>query len=164
MSGFWMERGDIAARVQHALERCGLPPECLELEVTEDEMMDFGEQGVALLDHLAALGVGLAIDDFGTGHSSLLRLKRMPVHKLKIDRGFVVDLPCSDSDSAMARAIIALGKSLQLKVIAEGVETAAQEALLHELGCDLGQGYLYNRPMPAAELETMLQQTRHLAD
>ena len=160
MSGFWMERGDIVARVQHALERYALPPECLELEVTEDEMMHFGEKGVALLDRLAALGVGLAIDDFGTGHSSLLRLKRMPVNKLKIDRGFVVDLPCSDSDSAMARAIIALGKSLHLRVIAEGVETAAQETLLRELGCDLGQGYLYNRPMPATELESMLDRAQ----
>ncbi|WVM91835.1 EAL domain-containing protein [Halopseudomonas pachastrellae] len=106
------------------------------------------------------MGVGLAIDDFGTGHSSLLRLKRMPVNKLKIDRGFVVDLPCSDSDSAMARAIIALGKSLHLRVIAEGVETAAQETLLRELGCDLGQGYLYNRPMPATELESMLDRAQ----
>jgi len=160
MSGFWMERGDIVGRVQQALERYALPPECLELEVTEDEMMHFGEKGVALLDRLAALGVGLAIDDFGTGHSSLLRLKRMPVNKLKIDRGFVVDLPCSDSDSAMARAIIALGKSLHLRVIAEGVETAAQETLLRELGCDLGQGYLYNRPMPATELESMLDRAQ----
>jgi EAL domain-containing protein (putative c-di-GMP-specific phosphodiesterase class I) len=80
---------------------------------------------------------------------------------LKIDRGFVSDLPGSDSDSAMARAIIALGKSLQLKVIAEGVETEEQEALLRGLGCDMGQGYLFNRPLPADEIETMLGGPAH---
>ena len=85
----------------------------------------------------------------------------MPVNKLKIDRGFVSDLPGSDSDSAMARAIIALGKSLQLKVIAEGVETEEQEALLSGLGCDMGQGYLFNRPLPADEIEKLLGEPGH---
>lgn len=156
MSGYWMERGDVFGNVAAALRRYGLDPGCLELEVTEDEVMHFNDDGVLLLDRLAILGVGLAIDDFGTGYSSLLRLKRMPVNKLKIDRGFVTDLPGSDSDSAMARAIIALGKSLQLKVIAEGIESEEQQRVLHQFGCDLGQGYLYNRPLPASEIEKLL--------
>ncbi len=161
MSGYWMERGDVFGSVSTVLRRYGLPAECLELEVTEDEVMHFNAAGVQLLDRLSELGVGLAIDDFGTGYSSLLRLKRMPVNKLKIDRGFVSDLPGSDSDSAMARAIIALGKSLQLKVIAEGVETEEQEALLSGLGCDMGQGYLFNRPLPADEIEKLLGEPGH---
>ena len=161
MSGYWMERGDVFGSVSTVLRRYGLPAECLELEVTEDEVMHFNAAGVQLLDRLSELGVGLAIDDFGTGYSSLLRLKRMPVNKLKIDRGFVSDLPGSDSDSAMARAIIALGKSLQLKVIAEGVETGEQEALLSGLGCDMGQGYLFNRPLPADEIEKLLGEPGH---
>ena len=161
MSGYWMERGDVFGSVSTVLRRYGLPAECLELEVTEDEVMHFNAAGVQLLDRLSEVGVGLAIDDFGTGYSSLLRLKRMPVNKLKIDRGFVSDLPGSDSDSAMARAIIALGKSLQLKVIAEGVETGEQEALLSGLGCDMGQGYLFNRPLPADEIEKLLGEPGH---
>lgn len=161
MSGYWMERGDVFGSVSTVLRRHGLDASCLELEVTEDEIMHFGDDGVLLLDRLADLGVGLAIDDFGTGYSSLLRLKRMPVNKLKIDRGFVTDLPGSDSDSAMARAIIALGKSLQLRVIAEGVESNEQQSLLQRLGCDLGQGYLYNRPLPADEIEKLLGEPEH---
>lgn len=160
MSGYWMERGDVYGSVATALRRHGLDAGRLELEVTEDEVMQFGDDGVLLLDRLAELGVGLAIDDFGTGYSSLLRLKRMPVNKLKIDRGFVTDLPGSDSDSAMARAIIALGKSLQLQVIAEGIEREEQQTMLQRLGCDLGQGYLYNRPLPASEIETLLAEHR----
>lgn len=156
MSGYWMERGDVVSSTRQALTQAGLEPAHLELEVTEDEMMQHGERGEHLLDRLAELGVRLAIDDFGTGYSSLLRLKRMPVNKLKIDRGFISDLPGNSSDSAMARAIIALGKSLQLTITAEGIETLAQEALLKEYGCDTGQGYLYNQPLPAAEVEKLL--------
>jgi diguanylate cyclase (GGDEF)-like protein/PAS domain S-box-containing protein len=156
MSGYWMERGDVVSSARAALTQCGLDASHLELEVTEDEVMQHGELSEVLLDRLAELGVRLAIDDFGTGYSSLLRLKRMPVNKLKIDRGFISDLPGRDSDSAMARAIIALGKSLQLTITAEGIETQAQEALLREFGCDTGQGYLYNAPLPAAEVELLL--------
>ncbi|MEH6567329.1 MAG: EAL domain-containing protein [Halopseudomonas sp.] len=156
MSGYWMERGDVVSSTRKALTQARLEAAHLELEVTEDEIMQHGEQSENLLDRLAELGVRLAIDDFGTGYSSLLRLKRMPVNKLKIDRGFISDLPGSSNDSAMARAIIALGKSLQLSITAEGIETCAQEALLAEFGCDTGQGYLYNQPLPAADVEKML--------
>ena len=156
MSGYWMERGDVLSSARSALANSNLDAHYLELEVTEDEVMHYGDLSVSLLDQLSELGVRLAIDDFGTGYSSLLRLKRMPVNKLKIDRGFISDLPGSESDSAMARTIIGLGKSLQLTTIAEGIETQAQEDLLREFGCDAGQGYLYNQPLPAVEVEKIL--------
>ena len=157
MSGYWLHRGEVVAAVQAALKDTGLPAHYLELEVTEDEIMEHGEKSGPVLDALRNLGVKLAIDDFGTGYSSLLRLKRLPVTKLKIDRGFTMDLPGDINDSAIARAIIALGKSLQLTITAEGIETQAQENLLGELQCDYGQGYLYSKPVPAEQLDALLR-------
>ncbi|MEH6387944.1 putative bifunctional diguanylate cyclase/phosphodiesterase [Pseudomonas profundi] len=159
MSGYWLQRGEVIAAVQAALKDTGLPAHYLELEVTEDEIMEHGEKSGPVLDALRNLGVKLAIDDFGTGYSSLLRLKRLPVTKLKIDRGFTMDLPGDINDSAIARAIIALGKSLQLTITAEGIETLAQESLLGELQCDYGQGYLYSKPVPAEQLEALLRKS-----
>lgn len=157
MSGYWLQRGEVIASVQAALKDTGLPAHHLELEVTEDEIMEHGEQSGPVLDTLRNLGVKLAIDDFGTGYSSLLRLKRLPVTKLKIDRGFTMDLPGDSNDSAIARAIIALGKSLQMSITAEGIETLAQEQLLSDLECDFGQGYLYSKPLPPDQLEDLLK-------
>lgn len=159
MSGYWLQRGEVIAAVQAALKDTGLPAHYLELEVTEDEIMEHGEKSGPVLDGLRTLGVKLAIDDFGTGYSSLLRLKRLPVTKLKIDRGFTMDLPGDTNDSAIARAIIALGKSLQMTITAEGVETLAQESLLGELDCDYGQGYLYSKPVPPEQLEALLRES-----
>lgn len=156
MSGYWLERGDVLACVDAALSGAGLPAECLELEVTEGEIMQRGDALMDVLDRLRSRGVKLSIDDFGTGYSSLLRLKRLPVTKLKIDRGFVMDLPGDESDAAIPGAIVALGQSLKLTITAEGVETAEQERILRELGCDLGQGYLYSRPVPAEEMDRWL--------
>ncbi len=160
MSGYWLERGQVLGSVEQALHEAGLAADCLELEVTESEIMQHGEQCIELLDALRQRGVRLSIDDFGTGYSSLLRLKRLPVNKLKIDRGFIVDLPGDSNDSAIARAIIALAQSLQLQVTAEGIETEAQQTLLRELGCDIGQGYFFSRPLPAQQLQGLLQGTR----
>lgn len=145
-------RNELDARVAAALAETGLDPSCLELEVTESAVMDSPDNARELLQRLRALGVRLAIDDFGTGHSSLARLKDLPVHKLKLDRSFVSGLPENKGDGAIARAVVALGSSLQLRVLAEGVETAAQADFLLGIGCQFGQGYWFGRPVPAAEL------------
>lgn len=158
MSGSTLERGDVLGNVKTALAAARLPAEHLELELTESEIMQQGDRCIETLDALRALGVRLSIDDFGTGYSSLLRLKRLPVNTLKIDQGFVADLPGSAHDSAISRAIIALGQSLHLTTVAEGIETQAQHELLRDMKCDIGQGYLYSRPQDAARI------TAHLAE
>ncbi|WP_220812546.1 phosphodiesterase DibA [Pseudomonas paralcaligenes] len=145
-------RGDLAQQVARVLEDTGLDPAHLELEVTESAVMDNPEQAQTVLAQLRELGVRLAIDDFGTGYSSLARLKRLPVHKLKLDQSFVCGLPDDHEDAAIARAVITLGQSLGLRVLAEGIEKESQAAFLRGLGCNLGQGYWFGRPQPAEQL------------
>jgi diguanylate cyclase (GGDEF)-like protein/PAS domain S-box-containing protein len=135
--------------VAGALEESGLDPDKLWLEITESTLMTHGESTVALLSSLRDLGVHLAIDDFGTGYSSLSYLKQFPVETLKVDRSFVNEIDHDSGDIAIVRAIIALGDSLGLSVIAEGVERSTQADELRALGCFLAQGYLYCRPQPA---------------
>lgn len=142
---------DLDQDVAQVLAATGLAAQHLELEITESTVMEDPDAALALLTRLRDLGVQLAIDDFGTGYSSLHRLKRLPVHKLKIDQSFVHGLPDGRDDVAIARAVIALGHSLGLSVLAEGIESAEQAAFLREQGCDCGQGYLFSRPLPAAE-------------
>ena len=150
-------RGELDVRVAEVLHNTGLDPANLELEVTESAVMDNPDAALALLERLRALGIRLAIDDFGTGYSSLARLKRLPVHKLKLDQSFVSGLPHDQDDVAITRAVIALGHSMGLKVLAEGIEQLEQVELLQQLGCDHAQGYYFGRPQPAEQL------TRHLA-
>lgn len=145
--------GDLDVRVAQALEHSGLNPAFLELEITESAVMDDPEQAIEQMHRLRGLGVSLAIDDFGTGYSSLLRLKRMPVQKLKIDQGFVAGLPEGDDDISIVRAVIALARSMNMRVLAEGVEQADQAAFLLENGCQFGQGYWFARPMPADRID-----------
>ena len=142
-------RGELDLRVAQVLAETGLDPSQLELEVTESAVMEDPAAALSLLKRLRALGVRLAIDDFGTGYSSLARLKRLPVHKLKLDQSFVRGLPNDAEDAAIARAVIALGHNLGLKVLAEGIETAEQGDFLRNLDCDYGQGYHFGRPQPA---------------
>lgn len=146
-------RAELYDEVAGVLAATGLAPRYLELEITESAVMEDPDTAEALLGRLRELGVRLAIDDFGTGYSSLQRLKRLPVHKLKIDQSFIRGLPADQNDIAIARAVTALGRSLGLSVLAEGIETEAQAGFLRELGCDYGQGYLFSRPLPAAEVE-----------
>jgi EAL domain-containing protein (putative c-di-GMP-specific phosphodiesterase class I) len=114
------------------------------------------ERAKQVLEQLHAMGVKISIDDFGTGYSSLSYLKRFPAQAVKIDRSFISGLPTDGDDTAITHAVIAMAHSLGLNVVAEGVETAAQLALLHKLGCDEAQGFLLGRPMPAADLAARL--------
>jgi diguanylate cyclase (GGDEF)-like protein len=134
--------------VQATLERHQLRPRCLTLEITESTAMHDADASVVILQKLHEMGVRIAIDDFGTGYSSLLYLKRLPATELKIDRGFVRDLEHDTEDRAIVSAIVALGQTLDLKIVAEGVETIAQQEFLTNLGCHSLQGFLFGRPMP----------------
>jgi diguanylate cyclase (GGDEF)-like protein/PAS domain S-box-containing protein len=146
-------RRELFGQVAKVLHETGLDPGCLELEVTESAVMDDPEVALEQMHRLRELGVRLAIDDFGTGYSSLLRLKRMPVQKLKIDQGFVAGLPWDEDDAAIVRVIIALAQSMGMQVHAEGIEQVEQAGFLLEHGCDLGQGYWFGRPVPAGQLD-----------
>jgi diguanylate cyclase (GGDEF)-like protein/PAS domain S-box-containing protein len=134
----------------------GVPPELLNLEITEGTIMADAERALAVLEQLRALGVRIAIDDFGTGYSSMAYLKGMPVDALKIDRSFVRKLATDQSDRAIVRSAVELGHNLGLKVVAEGVEDVVSYQQLARLGCDLAQGYYMGRPMPAADFEGWL--------
>ena len=146
-------RHELYQQVAKVLHDTGLDPSLLELEVTESAVMDDPEVALEQLHRLRELGLSLAIDDFGTGYSSLLRLKRLPVQKLKIDQGFVAGLPCDDDDAAIVRVVIALAQSMGMQVHAEGIETVEQARFLLEQHCELGQGYWFSRPVPAAQLD-----------
>jgi diguanylate cyclase (GGDEF)-like protein/PAS domain S-box-containing protein len=146
------ERGSIVSMVADILQETGLEPGRLQLEVTESVIMNTGD-ALAFINDLHAIGVGLAIDDFGTGYSSLAYLKQMPVQTLKIDRSFIKDISTDINDEAIAIAIIQLGKSMNLSVIAEGVETEEQAAFLLRHGCKLAQGYFFGRPVVPEDLQ-----------
>jgi len=147
---------DLAALVMSVLEEAGLPPENLELEITEGMLMGDVQRALAVLDELKAMGVYIAVDDFGTGYSSLAYLKRFPIDILKVDRSFVIECDCGNEGLAITRAVVSLAHSLNLRVVAEGVEKQTQLAVLNALGCHEFQGYLFAKPMPAAALEAYL--------
>lgn len=147
---------DFAAQVQQVLQDTGLAPERLELELTESLIMQRPDRVVATMQELRAIGVRFSIDDFGTGYSSLSQLKRFPIDKLKIDQSFTNDIGVDVNGAAITRAIIALGTSMHLQVIAEGVETLEQQRFLIENGCHGMQGYLFSRPVPADDFSCLL--------
>jgi len=148
---------DVAQRVAALLQETGCDPACLTLEITESVLMENPLAATETMGRLAAMGVQLAIDDFGTGYSSLASLKRFPIHSLKIDRSFVMDLTRDADDAAIVNAVIALAHSMKLNVIAEGVETHEQLAFLERHGCDQMQGYCFSRPVEAGNIEAMLR-------
>jgi len=156
-SAVQFKRGDVQQSVIRALEESGLPPALLELELTESILIQDVEGVLASLQGLKQLGVKLSIDDFGTGYSSLAYLKRLDIDRLKIDRTFVRDLATDPEDAAIVRAIIQMAHSLNLRTIAEGVETEDMLTQLRAFGCDEAQGYLFARPLPALELERHLR-------
>ncbi len=157
VSGAQFYQSDLVSHVKRCLEDSGISPENLELEVTESVFMDDVSHTVETLKKLHELGLELAIDDFGTGYSSLAYLRQFPIDRLKIDQSFIRNALNNQDDAAIARTIVSLGHSLNLKVIAEGVETKEHEAFLREEKCDEVQGYRYSRPIPAEEFMKFLK-------
>jgi len=152
-----LKRKDFVARVQEALACADRDSPGIDLEITESMVMEDVEANIGKLQAMRDLGMGIAIDDFGTGYSSLQYIARLPVTALKIDRAFLRHLTAVANDMSMVTTIISLARNLQLKVIAEGVETEEQAKLLRLVRCDEAQGYLYGKPVPAAEIENMLR-------
>jgi EAL domain-containing protein (putative c-di-GMP-specific phosphodiesterase class I) len=139
------------------LRDTGMDPKLLELEITEGMVIQHPDKAIELLRAIKALGVRLAIDDFGTGYSSLGQLKHFPLDTLKVDRSFIRDIPNDSEDRAITEAIIAMGKTLSLTVVAEGVETAEQERFLREHACDEMQGYYFSKPVAAAQFADLMR-------
>jgi len=150
----------LALMVERGLAAVGCDPGLIEIEITENVLLRHDATTLETLDALRALGVRLAIDDFGTGYSSLSYLRRYSIDTLKVDRSFVHDVPGDADDSALVSAIIVLAQSLKLNVVAEGVETEAQRMFLQERGCQIMQGYLFSRPLPAEDILTLLDTRR----
>lgn len=157
IAGRQLREPGFCSMVAAIVERCGIAPRLLEIEVTESELMGEVDQAARVLVQLAAMGVGIAVDDFGTGHSSLARLHALSVDRLKVDRSFVLAMGEGGKGAAIPRAILALAASLGLASVAEGVETEAQASLLQEWGCGEMQGYLFSRPVPAAQIAALLR-------
>jgi len=163
VSAVQLSRGNLLASVKQALQETGIEPGMLELEITESSVMLDRERSLATLANLKALGLRLSIDDFGTGYSSLAYLQQLEVDKLKIDIAFVRDMTSNPNNAAIVKAIIALGHSLGLEVLSEGVETLEQARALRALHCDGMQGYLVSRPTPADDMTQFMQSFQPLA-
>ncbi len=151
-----LQKKDFIDMIQELMRETQCESENIGLEITEGQIMTNPEEAIIILKQISDLGIELAIDDFGTGYSSLSYLKKLPIDKLKIDQSFVRDLPDDEEDIGITRAVIALAKSLNLKIIAEGVETKEQKEFLVENGCHNIQGYLYSKPVSAGEMEIIL--------
>ncbi len=146
-------------KILYITSQADFPLNKLELEITESLLMENGQIAIEELELLHSYGVSIAIDDFGTGYSSLHQIRTLPIDKLKIDRSFIMELPQNQDDIILARMIIAMGKALSLEVIAEGIETEQQREFLVNEGCDLLQGFLLGKPMPASQLEQLMSQS-----
>jgi len=142
--------------VQLALEEAGLPPEYLELEITESLLMNCAEESMEMLKRLKAIGVKISIDDFGTGYSSLSYLNKFSLDRIKIDQSFIREITFRDDAASIVWAIVAIGHSLRLRVIAEGIETEEEQDMLIGFSCDEAQGYHYSKPLPASEAELLI--------
>ena len=153
-----LRRGDFAERLLSSLKEAAIEPESIQVEVTESVLVGRGIDHVErTFKKLAACGVRLALDDFGTGFASLSHLKRFPVQIMKIDRTFIRDLQVDPEDGAIVDALVELGKTLGIEVVAEGVETTAQRDFLIALGCPVGQGYLFGQAVPASQIPNILR-------
>ncbi|NOY13664.1 MAG: EAL domain-containing protein, partial [Deltaproteobacteria bacterium] len=162
LSGFQLERSDFVERVKSILEETGVDGRFLEFEITETVIMQNPEFAVSILKQLRGMGIHISIDDFGTGYSSLAHLKRFSVNTLKIDKSFVSEVDLNSTDAAIATAIIAMGRSLNLSVIAEGVETKGQLDFLRKEKCHEMQGFLFSEPLPADKVTELLLEQKKL--
>ncbi|NWD23770.1 EAL domain-containing response regulator [Pseudomonas yamanorum] len=162
VSGHQLIEGDLIADIGRFLVEHGVEPHWLEVELTEGSLMENTQHTITSLQRLRAMGVKISIDDFGTGYSSLAYLRRFPIDTLKIDIAFIREVTSNPQDAAITRTIIELAHSLNLRVVAEGVETQAQLEFLRHAGCDQIQGYLFSRPLPMLELERLLLEKRGL--
>jgi len=146
----------LVGHVRSALTQSHLSPKQLKLEVTESTVMEHSDRSMSVLMELATLGVSLSTDDFGTGYSSLSYLSRFPFDRLKIDRSFIVEIGDSDKSTAIVKTILMLGENLGIEVVAEGVESKEQLQTLRSLGCRLGQGFLFSRPITVRDVDKLL--------
>lgn len=156
VSGVELYNQSFADSFREIMATHGISPQLIKVEVTENHMLEDMDSAIQQLNKLRELGIKIAIDDFGTGYSSLAYLKKLPIHQLKIDRSFIKDIPDDVNDMAITRAVIAMGATLGMEIIAEGVETREQQKFLQEHNCSLGQGYLFARPLDAQSLENWL--------
>jgi diguanylate cyclase (GGDEF)-like protein len=163
LSGRQFGHPDLLGAVLAILDRTGLPPSALELEITESVAMEESEATMRTLRALRDVGVRLVLDDFGTGYSSLAYLKRLPLDSIKLDRAFIADLGVHDANIPIVSAVVALAHGLGIDVVAEGIETVEQRVLLESLGCDRGQGFLYAPPLPAEAAAAYLSRDRDAA-
>ena len=164
LSAFQFRHGNLLQMIREALQAADLEPRFLEVEITESALMSDPEESVTILEALSRMGVVVSVDDFGTGYSSMSYLRRFPIDKLKIDRGFIAELISRADDASIVEAIVSLAHSLHLKVVAEGVETQEQLALLKRLGCDQYQGFCFSPAVPAANFATLLRESQLKSD
>ncbi|MCM0676283.1 EAL domain-containing protein, partial [Micromonospora phytophila] len=155
-----LHTGEIADQIDDRLTRYGVPPQRLQVEITEGALMADPRRVLATISRLHRIGVGIALDDFGTGYSSLQHLRRLPLSEVKVDRSFVLGMAEDGDDAAIVRSMIELAGALGLRVVAEGVEDERTWRMLHAAGCDAAQGWFYARPMPAEELVAWLARYR----
>ena len=156
ISARFFENSALVPTIARILQETNVPPQYLDLEITESLAMSNVERAAARLKELAGMGIHISIDDFGTGYSSLNYLKRLPIERLKIDRSFVKDITTDPDDRTIISAVTAMAHNMKMKVIAEGVETEDQLAFLKSAGCDEMQGFLISRPLPAGEFADIL--------
>jgi EAL domain-containing protein (putative c-di-GMP-specific phosphodiesterase class I) len=157
LSARQFQQRDLTAMIEKILTEANYPPELLDIEITESTAMHNADVSLAVMNRLRSMGVRISIDDFGTGYSSLSYLKRFPIDTVKIDQNFVRDLSDVSNDGAIITAVISMARALNLRVVAEGVETEAQLAFLRRENCEVVQGFLHSRPVSAAEFESSLR-------
>ncbi|MEX0694146.1 MAG: EAL domain-containing protein [Rhodospirillales bacterium] len=156
LSAMQFMHGDLVARITDCLDESGLDPRYLDLELTESLLVERPEETIQVLNRLKEMGISISMDDFGTGYSSLSYLTRFPLDSLKVDRAFVTDLPNDGDAVVVVRAIVGMAKQLDLKIVAEGIETTGQMEFLRSLGCQTGQGYLFSKPVPNTQFMDIL--------